>query len=85
MKSSTTMPPLMKCKQGEATSSKQANDKQVVEGSDKIPTAPRPKVKLLWKDTIKWYNTFVPYGRYISEMGINISALDRNFPMCLSR
>lgn len=84
-KSSTTDPPPKKHKQGDATSSKQAKGKQIAERSGNTPLGPHPNLKLVQEDIIKWYHSFVPYGRYISKMGINVAALERNFPHVLER
>ncbi|XP_070050474.1 uncharacterized protein [Nicotiana tomentosiformis] len=80
-KSSTTAPPPKKCKQGEG-SSRQAKGKQVASESTRPP---RLRVELVRDDAIKWHDNFVPYGRYVSEMGINVKALERNFPDVLAR
>ncbi|XP_070035756.1 uncharacterized protein [Nicotiana tomentosiformis] len=79
-KSSTTAPPPKKRRQGES-SSRQAKGKQQASGSER-PS--RPRVELVREDAIKWHDTFVPYGRYVSEMGINVKALERNFPDILA-
>ncbi|XP_070048961.1 uncharacterized protein [Nicotiana tomentosiformis] len=79
-KSSTTAPPPKKRRQGES-SSRQAKGKQQASGSERPP---RPRVELVREDAIKWHDTFVPYGRYVSEMGINMKALERNFPDILA-
>ncbi|XP_019259151.1 PREDICTED: uncharacterized protein LOC109237308 [Nicotiana attenuata] len=80
-KSSTTTTPPKKCKHGDG-SSRQAKGKQVASGSTKQS---RPRVELVRDDAIKWHDTFVPYGRYVSEMGINVKAIERNFPNVLAR
>lgn len=36
-------------------------------------------------DAKKWYHSFVPYERYIFEVGINVTILEKNFPVVLAR
>lgn len=84
-KSSTIAPPPKKRKQGQATSSKKVKGKQVAERSGNTASGLYPKLKLVRDDAIKWHHSYVPYGRYVSDMGINVAALEQNFSQVLER
>lgn len=79
-KPSTTASPTRKSKQSEVASSKIGKGKQVAETSNRQPRVPRPMLQPKSDDAKRWYHSFVTYERHIYEVGINILALENNFP-----
>lgn len=41
-------------------------------------------MKFVYEDDIQWYHNFDLYGRYVSEIRINVTALDRDLPEVLA-
>lgn len=84
-KPSTTAPSTKKRKHSEVASSKSGKGNQVADPSTRQPRVPRPALQVDRNDAKRWYHSFVPYERYISEMGINTTTLEQHFPTILDR